>query len=915
MNLKIIQSILIFLFFSTSMFSQDIKGSNSVSIPIKPKAGSIHALIIGISDYQNFRDLDYGDKDAIAFRNLLLSNAFNADSSNIVLLLNEKATVPNIEEALANMVSFVKEGDKVFIHFSGHGGIEKLNTITRGCFLTWESSSANLRLSSYRIDDLNVYVGELATANKANVYLIMDACHAGEVNEDRYAKNSNVNEYLLKIIHGKTFLSCGPSEVSYEGDQWGKGRGLFSYHLVNGLSGMADLDKDGLVDMNEIGFYVKDKVKKEARPNEQNPIITGEDEIVSTVIKNLKDKFSVSPNEMAMVAMKDVSSKGYEEQFLDSLNAIQKEKYYKIKTSLNNDDLLVFDSALTDFQELKESKIPLGLEKILERKFIAQLQSQPQKLLDKVLKNEAVPFSQKEIGQMAINLNKSCELMTSDHYLYNTTKAKYHFFQYLYYYYDENYIFSNELKSKSKKEIESAIDYEQDFDFLYLALGNIYFSQNNLDKSANQFKYAAQLNPENYLPYYNLGLLSMKTDSLSQAAEYFSKAIMLNPNDAFSYYQKANTLRQLGKFEEALNLYDNAIQLSNWNFAFYNNKEITIQEINKLNPENVTFDGAQEYFKNIKQENLCVLINNDYDKYFYNKYLVDSNINILVDIEVCWSKSQTAKDKISKFMIEEEDYLGKGIIYLIINSRSIDTYEEKQNWFNLLPLMNENQLDRLYKILIKEKIKLFEIELKYNQKEKFLKIKELFIEKKEQEALIEFNKLIKTEQRPSYLHYELGKYYLEDKQYDNAIKSFETALGLDPKNTDALFVLAYTNSEIKNYTKAIDAYNKLLTLKPENWSAWNNIANAYAAAKDYQKANEIYIDLLDQNPDSRKTYYYNLACLSALQNKKSEAIQYLEKSLINGYDRYEHLTTDTDLDGLREMPEYKVIIKKHFPEK
>ena len=65
---------------------------------------------------------------------------------------------------------------------------------------------------------------------------------------------------------------------------------------------------------------------------------------------------------------------------------------------------------------------------ILERKFIAQLQNKPQKLLDKVLKNEAVPLSQKEIGQMAKNLNRSCELMTTDHYLYSTTKAKYHFF-------------------------------------------------------------------------------------------------------------------------------------------------------------------------------------------------------------------------------------------------------------------------------------------------------------------------------------------------------------------------------------------------------------------------------------------------------------------------------------------------------
>lgn len=912
MSLKIIvKSFLINVLFVIPVLSQNIKGANSIKLPRNPKEGSIHALIIGISDYQNYSDLDYAVKDALAFRNLLLSDAFKADSSKIVMLVNENAQAPKIEEALANLITFVKEGDKVFIHFSGHGGVEKLNTVRWGSLLTWESSSANLKFSSYRIEYLNAYIGELTTVNKANVYLIMDACHAGEVDEDRNSKKSSVNEYLLKIVHSKNFLSCGPSEVSYEGDQWGGGRGLFSYHLINGLAGMADLDKDGMVDMNEIGFYVRDKVKKEARPNEQNPIITGEDDIVSTVIKNLQDKLFVSPNEMAMVSMKDVSSKGYEEQFLDSLNTLQKEKYYKIKNTLNNEDLLVFDGALKDFQDLKKSKIPQGLEKIIERKFIAQLQSKPQKLLDKVLKNEAVPLSQSEIGQMAKNLNKSCELMKSDHYLYNTTKAKYHFFQYLYYYYDDNYIFSNDLKSKSENEIELAIDFEQDFDFLYLALGNIYFTKGNLEKSAQQFKTASQLNSENYLPYYNLGLLSMKTDSLLQAVEYFSKAITLNPNDAFSYYQKANTLRQLGKFEEALNLYDKAIKLSNMNFAFYNSKEITIQEINKLNLENVTYDGAQEYFKNTKQENICTLINNEYDKYLINNYPLDSNMQILEDIEVCWLKSQAAKDTISKFLIDEK-YFGKGIIYLIIYSRSIDTWDEKQNWFNLFSLMTENQLDRLYAILIKEKTRLFDIELKYGQTERFNRIRELFIEKKEQEALHEFNKLIKTDQRPSYLHSELGKYYFEFEQYDNAIKSFETALELDPENRDALFNIARTFRRTKNYEKALEVYNKLLTLDPKNWGAWNDVGIAYTEVKDYKKAKEIYIKLLDQNPKNSEIYFYNLACLSALQNKKSEAIEYLEKSLINGYDDYDHLTKDTDLDSLREMPEYKKLLKKYF---
>ncbi len=53
------------------------------------------------------------------------------------------------------------------------------------------------------------------------------------------------------------------------------------------------------------------------------------------------------------------------------------------------------------------------------------------------------------------------------------------------------------------------------------------------------------------------------------------------------------------------------------------------------------------------------------------------------------------------------------LIELILRSRSIDTTEEKQNRFNLLPLMNTTQLEKLNAILQKEKVKLQEIEEKY----------------------------------------------------------------------------------------------------------------------------------------------------------------------------------------------------------
>jgi hypothetical protein len=65
------------------------------------------------------------------------------------------------------------------------------------------------------------------------------------------------------------------------------------------------------------------------------------------------------------------------------------------------------------------------------------------------------------------------------------------------------------------------------------------------------------------------------------------------------------------------------------------------------------------------------------------------------------------------------------LIVLILQSRSIDTLEEKQNRFNLLPMMNSEQVEKLRAILIKEKTKLAEIEAKYDQKKQEIKQKYL----------------------------------------------------------------------------------------------------------------------------------------------------------------------------------------------
>lgn len=70
-----------------------------------------------------------------------------------------------------------------------------------------------------------------------------------------------------------------------------------------------------------------------------------------------------------------------------------------------------------------------------------------------------------------------------------------------------------------------------------------------------------------------------------------------------------------------------------------------------------------------------------------------------------------------------------GLIILILNSKSMDTQEDKQSRFSLLPMMNQEQMTKLRDILTREKQKLEEIEAKYEQKKD--SIKNRIIQKRE----------------------------------------------------------------------------------------------------------------------------------------------------------------------------------------
>ena len=63
------------------------------------------------------------------------------------------------------------------------------------------------------------------------------------------------------------------------------------------------------------------------------------------------------------------------------------------------------------------------------------------------------------------------------------------------------------------------------------------------------------------------------------------------------------------------------------------------------------------------------------------------------------------------------------LVVLVLESKSISEQKEKQSWFDLYSLMNQEQIDKLRDILTREKEKLAEIEAKYQARQEEIKKK------------------------------------------------------------------------------------------------------------------------------------------------------------------------------------------------
>jgi len=245
------------------------------------------ALVIGISKYKDKRvpELLYARRDAEAFYQWLVStDGGNYDKSHVMLLCDEQATAGSIRDALFNWLKQPIAEDLVTIYYAGHGSPESPDNLKNLFLLPYDVNYAKIGSTGFPMWDIETSLNRFIRAKR--VIVVADACHAAGVGENfdtalRAGRGLKVNP----ITNGFSGLSdagdsvcilsaAAASQFSQEGEKWGGGHGVFTYFLLQGLSGKADSNHDGHVTVGELTPYISEHVRR-ATKSAQCPRMAG----------------------------------------------------------------------------------------------------------------------------------------------------------------------------------------------------------------------------------------------------------------------------------------------------------------------------------------------------------------------------------------------------------------------------------------------------------------------------------------------------------------------------------------------------------------------------------------------------------------------------------------------------------------
>lgn len=269
------------------------------------------ALVVGLGQQQDkaWNKIN-GDKDVPIVQGMLKSAGFKS----VTTLVNQQATKAGIIGAFKRMAASCKQGDVVYIHYSGHGQqmTDVHNDETDGldeCWIPYDAYRKACKTyhgeKHLTDDELNVYLNAIRDkiGAKGKLLVVIDACHSGDGtrgDEDEVVRGVEevfeaVKSLIIgdndkeKIINQKakplaerwiTLSACKSDQVNIEMKNPAVGKLTYALWM--------ELKNGDKINNEEFIKRIRKFVNRNTSSRPQQPVLTGNDKDNYNIIDILR---------------------------------------------------------------------------------------------------------------------------------------------------------------------------------------------------------------------------------------------------------------------------------------------------------------------------------------------------------------------------------------------------------------------------------------------------------------------------------------------------------------------------------------------------------------------------------------------------------------------------------------------------
>jgi tetratricopeptide (TPR) repeat protein len=426
-------------------------------------------------------------------------------------------------------------------------------------------------------------------------------------------------------------------------------------------------------------------------------------------------------------------------------------------------------------------------------------------------------------------------------------------------------------------------------------LGVALEKQGKIHEAMEHYRVALDLKPDHADVLNNMGNALLNEDKTDEAVEYLRKALELDPNSAIVHFNLGNAYSKQGHKNEAIGHYLTALQLNPDHAEAHNNlgtellSQGRIDEASKhltaalnLNPD---LAHAHSSMGNLleKQGKLnealehyrqALALDPDFDE-------AHNNLGLAMAKQ---GRSDEAVDHYHRALEINPDYaeahnnLGGE---LLRQGRLDEARDHLAAALDLDPSLAHAHSNMGVVLLQKGKI---------------------------DAAISHLREALRLQPDFNLAAENLQSALAIQKDLEERTKKIQADLEKDPNDPVPYFEMGNIYLARGEFNKAIIEFEKALDIEPRFAAAQYNLALAYAAGDQYDRALESFKKMLAIQPDNPNTYY-NIAAMYALQNQVDDSVEWLKKAIAKGYQNWQLIKTDKDLENIRNSAAYKDLVK------